>query len=55
MALAGVAKFVEVSFCNQNVAGSITRQGTYLGCGLDPQLRSLVWALDPSARALGGN
>ena len=37
-ALAGVAQWIERWPVNPRVAGSIPSQGTFLGCGPDPQL-----------------
>ena len=37
-ALAGVAQWIEHQPVNQSVTGSIPSQGTWLGCGLVPQL-----------------
>ena len=54
-ALAGVAQWIEHQTPKQRVAGSITRQGTCLGCGLGPQQRAckrqphtVVSSLSPS-------
>ena len=35
--LASVAQLVGALSCNQKVVGSIPGQGTYLGCGFNPQ------------------
>ena len=53
-AVAGVAQWIEHWLANQQVAGSIPSQGTYLGCGPGPHHTSvfLSLSLSPSLKSL---